>query len=179
MVIRIICYWLIHCSIHMYSCTAYIAISSTLYSLIYTGWNASTPAGRDNRKAWVSSSIRARVYRVTGRSVSIEISLTCDVNVLLSPRMLFHSRVVFLRFDAAFDYLIRWERRPRPAEFSSNFPRGTNPQALDLLARMLTINPDSRITADQALRHPYLQHFQSQVCVYVHACMYMFIWICM
>jgi serine/threonine protein kinase len=35
--------------------------------------------------------------------------------------------------------------------------------ALDLLYRMLTINPDSRITVEEALRHPYLQDFQGQM----------------
>ena len=35
--------------------------------------------------------------------------------------------------------------------------------ALDLLYKMLMINPDARITVEEALRHPYLQEFQGQM----------------
>ena len=34
--------------------------------------------------------------------------------------------------------------------------RNANPEALDLLRRMLTFNPDKRISVEEALRHPYL-----------------------
>lgn len=38
---------------------------------------------------------------------------------------------------------------------SSKFP-GSDPLALDLLKRMITFNPQDRITVDAALAHPYL-----------------------
>lgn len=40
--------------------------------------------------------------------------------------------------------------------FSSLFPNA-NPDALDLLDRMLAFDPSSRISVDEALEHPYLQ----------------------
>jgi mitogen-activated protein kinase 7 len=40
--------------------------------------------------------------------------------------------------------------------FSSLFPNA-NPDALDLLDRMLAFDPSSRISVEQALEHPYLQ----------------------
>ncbi|CCK72998.1 mitogen-activated serine/threonine-protein kinase SLT2 KNAG_0M01450 [Huiozyma naganishii CBS 8797] len=39
--------------------------------------------------------------------------------------------------------------------FSSLYPEA-NPQALDLLEKMLTFDPQERITVDEALEHPYL-----------------------
>jgi mitogen-activated protein kinase 1/3 len=41
---------------------------------------------------------------------------------------------------------VRWERM---------FPKG-NPQAIDLLDKMLQFDPKKRITVEQALEHPYL-----------------------
>ena len=34
-----------------------------------------------------------------------------------------------------------------------------HPQALDLLERMLTFNPNNRITVEDALAHPYLEQY--------------------
>nr|UCK81538.1 mitogen-activated protein kinase 14 [Arenicola marina] len=36
---------------------------------------------------------------------------------------------------------------------------GANPEAIDLLERMLDLDPESRITAEQALAHPYLRQY--------------------
>ena len=41
---------------------------------------------------------------------------------------------------------------------------GANPVAIDLLEKMLEIDPDKRITAEQTLAHPYL----AQVTVILH-----------
>ena len=35
--------------------------------------------------------------------------------------------------------------------------KGGNPEAIDLLKKMLTYDPDDRITVEQALEHPYLK----------------------
>ncbi|KAM4605808.1 mitogen-activated protein kinase 15 [Discoglossus pictus] len=40
-------------------------------------------------------------------------------------------------------------------------PPTSPPEALDLLKRLLSFNPDKRLTAEEALRHPYLQRFHS------------------
>lgn len=37
--------------------------------------------------------------------------------------------------------------------------RGANPQAIDLLEKMLELDADRRITAEQALAHPYLEKY--------------------
>jgi serine/threonine protein kinase len=51
----------------------------------------------------------------------------------------------------------------RPPNFSSLFPKGSNPLALDLLRRMLQFHPDDRISVENALRHPYLKDFHGQM----------------
>ena len=40
--------------------------------------------------------------------------------------------------------------------------RGANAQPIDMIKRMLTFDPESRITIDQALAHPYMErlHFE-------------------
>lgn len=37
--------------------------------------------------------------------------------------------------------------------------RGANPLAIDLLEKMLELDADKRITAEQALAHPYLEKY--------------------
>ena len=41
-----------------------------------------------------------------------------------------------------------------PQDLAAKFP-GTDPLALDLLAKLLTFDPDNRITVRDAVRHPY------------------------
>ncbi|XP_077207353.1 mitogen-activated protein kinase 15 isoform X5 [Paroedura picta] len=43
--------------------------------------------------------------------------------------------------------------------FEDILPPSTPPQALDLLKRLLVFNPDKRLTAEEALKHPYVQRF--------------------
>lgn len=46
---------------------------------------------------------------------------------------------------------------PRPSTSLPDYLGGDlNPQAVDLLSRMLVFNPNRRITVNEALRHPYL-----------------------
>ena len=52
------------------------------------------------------------------------------------------------------------ERMPRkaPKDFKTIF-KGANPDALDLLKRLLQFNPAKRMTVEEALRHPYLARY--------------------
>lgn len=45
----------------------------------------------------------------------------------------------------------------KKAPLQDIFPPGTNPLAIDLLERLLTFNPQKRISVESALNHPYLQ----------------------
>lgn len=40
--------------------------------------------------------------------------------------------------------------------FNTLFPKA-NPKVCDLLAKMITFNPDKRITVEEAIEHPYFE----------------------
>lgn len=48
--------------------------------------------------------------------------------------------------------------RPRQT-LDALLPPDTPPEALDLLKRLLAFAPDKRLSAEQALQHPYVQRF--------------------
>lgn len=50
---------------------------------------------------------------------------------------------------------------PRP--FEDYFPSDTNPQAIDLIRKMLQFHPSDRISADEALNHRYFSDYHGQV----------------
>ncbi|XP_015255474.1 PREDICTED: mitogen-activated protein kinase 1-like [Cyprinodon variegatus] len=55
------------------------------------------------------------------------------------------------------NYLLSLPHKPR-LPWDTLFPKA-DPKALDLLHRMLTFNPNNRITVEEALAHPYLEQY--------------------
>ena len=49
-------------------------------------------------------------------------------------------------------------RDDKPADLATLFPHAS-PEALDLLKGLLQINPHKRLSASQALQHPYVAQF--------------------
>ena len=60
--------------------------------------------------------------------------------------------------DKAKNYLRSQQKRP-PINFAQRYP-GADPRALQLLSSLLTFDPDKRLTAEQALAHPYLSELR-------------------
>eukprot|EP00968_Pinguiococcus_pyrenoidosus_P010443 scaffold825_cov249-Pinguiococcus_pyrenoidosus.AAC.38 len=46
----------------------------------------------------------------------------------------------------------------RPAPLETFFPADTDPQAIDLLTRMLRFDRNERITVEEAMEHPFVEH---------------------
>jgi len=49
---------------------------------------------------------------------------------------------------------------PEGRGFAEMFPNAP-PDAIDLISRLLTFSPDKRLTAEEALRHPFVSQFHS------------------
>jgi len=52
------------------------------------------------------------------------------------------------------EFILSLPRR-KGKDFNTTF-KGANPDAIDLIKRMLTFDPVKRITVDEALSHPYM-----------------------
>lgn len=50
----------------------------------------------------------------------------------------------------------------KPTQSVKEFIKYENPLALDLIDKMLTVNPEKRITAAEALKHPYLESLHDE-----------------
>ena len=59
--------------------------------------------------------------------------------------------------DAACRWVLKQPQNP-PGDWEAAFP-SVSPDAIDLLKRMLTLRPDERISAEEALQHPYLADY--------------------
>ncbi|NXL87767.1 MK15 kinase, partial [Alectura lathami] len=66
--------------------------------------------------------------------------------------------VVALQSDYKASVISRGSSRQR-VTFEEILPPSTPPPALDLLKKLLVFNPDKRLTAEEALRHPYVRRF--------------------
>ncbi|XP_001370416.1 mitogen-activated protein kinase 15 isoform X1 [Monodelphis domestica] len=66
----------------------------------------------------------------------------------------------FLTFGSDYSASVLHRMGPRQLlTLGSRLPPSTPPEALDLLERLLVFDPEKRLTADEALRHPYVKRF--------------------
>ncbi len=59
-------------------------------------------------------------------------------------------------------YLEHSANRPGRVNFADYFREIENPQAIDLIDKMLQLDPHQRITCEEALKHPYLETFHDE-----------------
>lgn len=85
-----------------------------------------------------------------GNQYTQQLKLYCDLIGLPEEQDL-----TFITNEKALKYILTLNRIPK--NFADVFP-DANPVALDLLQKMLILNPNKRITVDEALAHPYFDN---------------------
>ncbi|XP_070337938.1 mitogen-activated protein kinase 15 isoform X16 [Equus asinus] len=95
-----------------------------------------------------------------GREGRLQSSLSPHPPALLitSPSGAHSADLLALGSSYSASVLTRLGSRPRQT-LDTLLPPDTPPEALDLLRRLLVFAPDKRLSAAQALRHPYVQRF--------------------
>ena len=73
-------------------------------------------------------------------------------NVLGTPSL---DEMKFISNEKALEYIKSLKKKPK-IPFNKIY-KDANPLALDLMDRMLTFNPNKRISVEEALAHPYLK----------------------
>jgi len=88
-----------------------------------------------------------------GKDVKNQLELICDITGKPTS-----DDIWYVTSKRALKFLQDLPDKPK-RPFSEIFPRVKDQQALDLIARMLEFNPATRITAVEALSHPYLEDY--------------------
>nr|XP_011750817.1 mitogen-activated protein kinase 15 isoform X3 [Macaca nemestrina] len=88
-------------------------------------------------------------------------SLGCILGEMLRGRPLFPGTSTLHQLELILETIpppSKEAHRPRQT-LDALLPPDTSPEALDLLRRLLVFTPDKRLSATQALQHPYVQRF--------------------
>ena len=125
---------------------------------VLVGWHRYTTAVDMWAVGCIIAELIGRMPLFPGADSMKQLELLCRFAGKPSDEFIARSRKSSCR-----QYMSELSKHQRPTDVRTLYP-GANPLALDLIQRLLEFDPENRISAEGALRHPYIDRIWTRYC---------------